>query len=347
MRKLLLFVLVVVFTGVAWFLTRPETVTETAAPETAIADLATTRVVRTDIVETETLNGTLRFANPASIVAQLPGTVTTLRSEGDLVGRGDMILEIDGSPIVLFIGRRPMWRTLRQGVSDGSDVEALETNLAVLGFDDEGNMTVDREFTTATRRAIRDWQDSLGVDDTGIVELGRVLYLEKPVRIGVTPLLVGAPVVPGAPAYTVSSPSQEIVVWNDADSPELLELRSLVEVTLPDDRVVAGEVVSVAATVTVLGDERVRETIIVLVGRLGTSEFDETPVEIEVETKRLDGVLAVPVNSLLALAEGGYGVEVKRSNQIVLVSVELGTFADGLVEITGDVAEGELVIVPE
>jgi multidrug efflux pump subunit AcrA (membrane-fusion protein) len=46
-------------------------------------------------------------------------------------------------------------------------------------------------------------------------------------------------------------------------------------------------------------------------------------------------VLAVPVAALVALREGGYGVEVVEGNRSRYVPVETGLFADGLVEISG------------
>jgi multidrug efflux pump subunit AcrA (membrane-fusion protein) len=59
------------------------------------------------------------------------------------------------------------------------------------------------------------------------------------------------------------------------------------------------------------------------------------------------GVLAVPVNALLALAEGGYAVEVDRGGRRELVGVTLGLFADGLVEVKGHgLAAGDRVVVP-
>jgi hypothetical protein len=59
-------------------------------------------------------------------------------------------------------------------------------------------------------------------------------------------------------------------------------------------------------------------------------------------------VLAVPVTALVALAEGGYGVEVVDSRGSRLVGVEIGMFsdADDLVEVTGDLDEGDEVVVP-
>jgi multidrug efflux pump subunit AcrA (membrane-fusion protein) len=47
-------------------------------------------------------------------------------------------------------------------------------------------------------------------------------------------------------------------------------------------------------------------------------------------------VLAVPVAALLALAEGGYGVQVVDGTTTRTVAVKTGLFADGKVEITGD-----------
>ena len=47
-------------------------------------------------------------------------------------------------------------------------------------------------------------------------------------------------------------------------------------------------------------------------------------------------VLTVPVAALLALAEGGYGVEVVDGGDRRIVAVETGLFAGGRVEVTGD-----------
>ena len=57
--------------------------------------------------------------------------------------------------------------------------------------------------------------------------------------------------------------------------------------------------------------------------------------------------LVVPVAALLALAEGGYAVEVVDETGHHLVGVRLGAFADGLVAVTGDVRAGQHVVVPK
>ena len=47
-------------------------------------------------------------------------------------------------------------------------------------------------------------------------------------------------------------------------------------------------------------------------------------------------VLTVPVAALVALAEGGYGVQVVDGGTSRFVAVETGLFADGRVEVSGD-----------
>jgi multidrug efflux pump subunit AcrA (membrane-fusion protein) len=57
-------------------------------------------------------------------------------------------------------------------------------------------------------------------------------------------------------------------------------------------------------------------------------------------------VLTVPVEALLALRDGGYGLEVvDASGQHRIVPVKLGFSARGLVEVTGEgLAEGTRVV---
>jgi hypothetical protein len=58
-------------------------------------------------------------------------------------------------------------------------------------------------------------------------------------------------------------------------------------------------------------------------------------------------VLAVPISALVALAGGGYGVELVDAKSSRVVPVSTGLFANGNVEISGkDIAEGAAVRVP-
>jgi hypothetical protein len=76
-----------------------------------------------------------------------------------------------------------------------------------------------------------------------------------------------------------------------------------------------------------------------------TDGLDGSPVDVYFTRRKAENVLAVPVGALLALAEGGYGVE--RADTHELVAVETGLFADGMVEVQGNGLEpGTNVVVP-
>jgi hypothetical protein len=76
--------------------------------------------------------------------------------------------------------------------------------------------------------------------------------------------------------------------------------------------------------------------------------LDQAPVTVDVTTQSARGVLAVPVNALLALAGGGYGLEVIEPNgQHRLVAVQTGIFDSSRVQVSGQgLAEGMTVVVP-
>jgi multidrug efflux pump subunit AcrA (membrane-fusion protein) len=85
--------------------------------------------------------------------------------------------------VVLFYGPLHSWRTLSDGVSPGPDVLQLETNLLALGFDADGTLVADDTFDEATTKAVIAWQESLGVDATGVVDLGTIQYVDGPSQV--------------------------------------------------------------------------------------------------------------------------------------------------------------------
>jgi hypothetical protein len=79
------------------------------------------------------------------------------------------------------------------------------------------------------------------------------------------------------------------------------------------------------------------------------SEPDQTPVSVAFTSAGAKGVLAAPVTALIALAGGGFAVEVVDSSGAThLVAVEPGLYAvGGLVEVKGNgIQEGTTVVVP-
>jgi hypothetical protein len=75
--------------------------------------------------------------------------------------------------------------------------------------------------------------------------------------------------------------------------------------------------------------------------------LDQAPVNVNITTQRADGVLAVPVNALLALQGGGYGVEVVSGSSHQLVGVTTGLYSNTLVQVSGTgITTGTQVEVP-
>jgi hypothetical protein len=75
--------------------------------------------------------------------------------------------------------------------------------------------------------------------------------------------------------------------------------------------------------------------------------FDQAPVNVNITTQTAGHVLAVPVNALLALAGGGYGVDVVTGKTSHLTGVTTGLYSDTLVQVSGSsLAAGTLVEVP-
>jgi multidrug efflux pump subunit AcrA (membrane-fusion protein) len=70
-------------------------------------------------------------------------------------------------------------------------------------------------------------------------------------------------------------------------------------------------------------------------------------VKVAFTASKRENVLTVPVAALLALAEGGYGVQAVDGTATKIVPVETGLFAGGRVEVSGDgLREGMTVGVP-
>nr|MDQ2629741.1 peptidoglycan-binding protein [Actinomycetota bacterium] len=172
----------------------------TAADSTGSS--ATAAVARRTLAETLTVDGTIGFAGEATAVARLSGTITWLPEVGDVVRRGETLYEVAGAPVALMYGQVPAYRALGEGVSDGEDVRQLEGNLDALGFDPG---VVDETFTAATAAAVARWQEDLGVEVTGEVELGRVTFLPGPRRITEIEVTLGEAIGSGGSGTPVGS----------------------------------------------------------------------------------------------------------------------------------------------
>jgi len=233
--------------------------------------------------------------------------------------------------------------------TEGEDVLALEAALGRLGFDADGGLTVDGVFDEQTTAAVKAWQASIGADDDGVVGPGEVVFLPQSVRVSDRIAEPGTAVSPGTPVLATSSDESVVTVALPAADQAVLAEGDRVVIVLPDDTEVGGTVSFKAETASISQQGQATFEVVIVLDDLAAAEgLDQAPVDVEVVTDRADGVMAVPVTALVALAEGGYAVELEQADGTTrLVAVDPGMYADGLVEVTSDALQaGDRVVAP-
>jgi membrane fusion protein, multidrug efflux system len=305
---------------------------------------STAPVTRQTLVDTESMDGELGYGDTTQHKTRLSGTVTALAAAGSVVGRGQALYRIDDDPVVLLYGSLPAYRTLSAGDS-GRDVKQFERNLWALGY---RGFTVDKSYTSATADAVREWQDDLGLSETGTVDPARIVYAPGKVRVDSREAARGDVVQPGAAVLSTTGTGRVATVSLDVSSERLARKGAPVTVTLPDGKEVKGKIVDVETVVTPAeGQQEASTTFDVTVGGFSSGALDQAAVTVDFTAATREDVLTVPVAALLALAEGGYGVEIVEGGTSRIVAVETGLFADGRVEVSGGgLADGMTVGVP-
>lgn len=303
---------------------------------------ATAEITRSDLVDTKRVGGTLGYRGRRAQPNHARGTVTRTRAEGTVVRRGGWLYEVNRRPVVLMYGSIPMYRRLGLG-SGGADVRQLERNLTALGYRPG---TVDDDFTWRTAKAVREWQDDNGLAETGSVDSAKVIVAPGPLRVAGDTAFKGDPA--GASVVTTTSTRRAVHIDLQASYQQFARVGAKVTVDLPDGRTVKGRISSVGATATAASDRDGQATIAVeatVTGKPG--RLDQAPVTVDLRTERHADVLSVPVEALLALREGGYGVRVVTGSTPRVVPVRTGLYAVSRVEISGaGLAAGMKVEVP-
>lgn len=325
--------------------------TDAEEPTTSEANTNTERVSisRGDLVEDTEANGTVGYGDSTSLPIDATGMVTESPESGDLLRPSDELLRVADRPVTLAQGAQPLYRELRRvstserdaanekiGLQTGADVEQLQAFLVDAGFDDNGRLEVDGEFGLSTERAVKAWQREVGHPATGKVDGAQLVFVDGAIRIDNAPAI-------GEQFSSVTSTANEPLVSVRITQKQ----RTFFEVGA-SVRLESG---GLTATGTVVEQKRV-------VGDDGTTNYN---VKIELdpgeslgdaETAKVTAfrtvasdVLTVPVRALVALAEGGWAVQVAGPTGPTLTAVELGDVVSGVAEISG-LAEGTELVVP-
>lgn len=320
-----------------------------AVEETERKHVANTALVeRKTLRETITSPGSLSYVASSRLAAGRAGTITRLPREGGKVKPGGVLHSIDNQPVVLLRGRLPAWRAFESGMSDGPDVRQLERNLETLGH---FTGSPDAHFDWYTKVAILHWQDAIGVKKTGSIKRGQIVFAPREVRVAETVAHLGDQVAASTVVAKLSGLKKIVTAELKTANQAVAKVRGKVTVNLPGGKATTG-------TISRVGAPRQREdgddkkiivpVTITLDRPAAAGSLQEVSVSIDFPTDSRKDVLAVPVAALIALPDGGYGVEVVHDAVTTrTVPVTAGLFAGGSVEVTGDGLEaGQKVVVP-
>ncbi len=318
--------------------------------------VATAVVQRTTLSSSTQLSGDLGHGLGTPVYGGQPGgTLTALPAPSTVVARGGSLFEVDGVPVTLMYGNRPLWRDLAVGVTPAPDVLELEQNLVALGYANGLDLSVDDVFTSVTREAVERWQAATGQAVTGIVARGSIVFEAGPVRVQSGHVDVGGPISPGSPVLTVDSAVVSVVAQVPTSQTYLVHTGDRVTVTLPSGTPLGGAIQTVSAVASAgdsgSGNQGPAQVMVPVTIKLddptSTDGLDQAPVTVDVTDKTVHNVLAVPITALVALAGGGYGVYVVHGSAHTLVGVAPGLFASTLVQVTSSsLRAGDAVQVP-
>lgn len=321
-----------------------------AADKTQDAVLANTaEVTRQTLKDTETADGELAYGKTTTATNRAAGTITWLPESGEQVSRGKTLYQVNNLPTTLLYGALPAYRRLAED-SEGPDVLQLEQNLKASGYT---GFTVDDEYTSATAEAVEKWQEDRGLDETGVVELGQVVFAPAAVRVDSLEAKLSEPVAPGQKVLSYTGTTKAVTVELEASDQRLATKGGAVSITLPDNSTVAGKVSEVSTIIipAAAADQEPETKVSVVVAvsnQKAVAAYALASVDVTFTAAERKNVLTVPVAALLALQEGGFGVEVADGATTRYVPVKTGLFAGGQVEVSGTgITEGLAVGVPK
>ena len=296
-------------------------------------------------------------------------TFTSLPAVGQIIGQGQALYDINGAPVVLLYGSTPAFRTLSDGVT-GSDVSALNADLVALGYATGTELPAGSdEFGYWTEVGVERIQAASGIAQTGVLDLGQVVFLPTAVRVTSLTATLGGPAQTGTPVLDATSTTREVSIDLDTAQQSEVSVGDKVTITLPNNQTTPGVITSVgtvASTASSSSDSSssstssdsdssgsTTPTITVLVTPTdpsATGDWDQAPVNVNITAAAVKKSMVVPIDALLALTGGGYAVEVVSTSGVhTLVAVSLGLFDDaaGLVQVTNSTLQvGDKIVVP-
>jgi hypothetical protein len=330
---------------------------KSSRPATMAAALQTAVVTPADISSSDPQQGSIGFGRTWTVKAAGEGVITWLPAGGAKLVRGDQVYRVDDQPVALFYGRLPLFRPIDREGMVGRDVRVVADNLGALGYRTGRQPAPGSYFgqpaaggkkppppivvhrgesvlTGALILAIRRWQRDRQVPETGRLGRADVVVERGPVRVASVTAQLGDT---GGDVMSVSGTAKVISVPIDASAAGSITLGDQVAVVLPDGGRKRAKVTAVGAQISKSDDDQGDGTpkltvTLTAVHATDLRKVDSADVEVDFATETHKGVLTVPVGALLALSEGGYGLQISGGP---LVAVKTGLISKGMAEVSG------------
>jgi peptidoglycan hydrolase-like protein with peptidoglycan-binding domain len=345
----------------------------TASSSGGSSQVATAAAVRTTLSNTVQVGGSIGYDGSYTIAALHGGggVYTWLPELGAVIKQDQPLYSVGNVPVPLLYGSLPAYRQFDVGMSDGADVGQLTRDLITLGYGD--GLTQSNHYSSATATAVQRWQRALGLQATGQIPVGDVVFEPGPIRVTSVAPSVGTS-AGGGTVLAATSTTPIVAVDLDVSEEYLVKPGDAVTIVLPDGTSTVGGHIETVGTVATCpggggigaggGDGSADQSPCESGGSGTTSTptvpvtitldstppgaaIDQAPVNVNITTQTAGNVLAVPVNALLALAGGGYGVDVVTGKTSHLTGVSTGLYSDTLVQVSGSgITVGTLVEVP-
>lgn len=305
--------------------------------------VATAEVERGTLTGTTTQTGRLTRPEGPPIGGPIAGTLTEVPAVGTVLHPRDTLYRVDDLPVTFFDGALPQWRAFEPGMTKGPDVQQLEANLHAWGY---LRTTPDTVFDARTTAAVTAWQEDAGLERTGIVEKGRLVFQTGEFAVAAVEARLGDE-VGGGTIYSTRRTERVVTVDLPVGSP-LARIGTVVQVSLPTGTTAPATVSEVGAPrATDDGKTRVPVTV-AFDDPAAPGDLTDASVSADFVSEVREDVLSVPVLALGAAADGGFVVDVVQPDgSTEPVPVETGLFAGDRVEVTGDLEAGDRVVVPE
>lgn len=299
----------------------------------------TVDVVKGDLTDSKVFAGTLGYGAPAGVPGAATGTLTWLPKPGDVIHRDDFVYAVDERAVRSMHGTVPLWRDLERG-EKGTDVRQLNDNLSALGYD----VALDDTFGPRTQRAVKQWQKDRGHTVTGVLTAADVVFVDGDVRVATVEGRLGQ--AAGGDVLRVTSTTRIVTATVSQREAERLAVGTAVDVLINGaGDAMSGEVTDVQPSAAEDGGTKVDVSVSFQSGDRRLPAAASAQIDAKGTTER--GVLSVPISALVAGSDGRYAVDVvRRDGSTKRVPVTPGFIADGRVAVSGDIAEGDHVVVP-